>query len=658
MPSPLQLASCATRSPPRQLSKRAGERLFCAGKRGRQASLTLRSSFRAVQSPAIPTDSPIESTPLDKFPKSKVQSRQNVLPVTETFKKQYADYSTGYASVPGLTYERSEWITDIEGQIPTELEGTLLRNGPAMYVRGEGAERFEKSYLDGDGMVTSVAIKDGKAYFRNKFVRTEDFDKEEKLGKYTEPSIFTAKDPRKPAFFWRLFNDILAGNLKRKQNGAYNVLNWGGNLVAVDYKKPYELDPDTLDTIGHAASPLSSVMHTSHYRTVDEPDGSGRRCVAFLNEVDWRSETTKAVFYEFDEAGNEVSRRAYDYPASYVHDLVVTDNYYILFDCPIKIDFPAVFTKYIFQKSCLSELICEDTDRRPLFRLFPRRGDSRDVITIEADYWCYAYHHVNGFENSDGKIIFDTCTWDKFTLYFTDICSPNGKENYPRMKLSRFVIDIDNRKATHHCLSDLPCELPITSWDYTGKPYRHMYLSSSVGTNEAGVNGPMQALTKVTLPTVDALGDALEREWIPGESKFAMEPFFVARKGAVDEDDGWVVALVHDANYAKSDFGGRGTEMVIIDAKKFEEGPVARIRLPVYIPFGVHGSWSTRYVAGPPKESELNAINVRRETQQPQVEFTGSAAIQSVQPGLAVTEMGLLAAFAAVALTVVALFQF
>ena len=52
-----------------------------------------------------------------------------------------------------------------------------------MYIRGEGADRFEKSYLDGDGMVTSVALKDGKAYFRNKFVRTEDFEKEEALGK-------------------------------------------------------------------------------------------------------------------------------------------------------------------------------------------------------------------------------------------------------------------------------------------------------------------------------------------------------------------------------------------------------------------------------------------------------------------------------------------
>jgi hypothetical protein len=43
-----------------------------------------------------------------------------------------------------------------------------------------------------------------------------------------------------------------------------------------------------------------------------------------------------------------------------------------------------------------------------------------------------------------------------------------------------------------------------------------------------------------------------------------------------------MVALVHDADYEKSDFGGRGTEMVIIDAQKFEEGPVARLRMPTY----------------------------------------------------------------------------
>ena len=79
--------------------------------------------------------------------------------------------------------------------------------------------------------------------------------------------------------------------------------------------------------------------------------------------------------------------------------------------------------------------------------------------------------------------------------------------------------------------------------------------------------GGMQAMTKVSLPSTDALGGATEIEWVPGDAKFAMEPFFVASKYAVDEDDGWVVALVHDAEYEGSDFGGRGTEMVFIDSK-------------------------------------------------------------------------------------------
>ena len=103
---------------------------------------------RAVQTPAKPSEQmktqKVTSTPLDQFPKSAVKSRQTVLPASETFEKAYADYSTGYASVPGLSYERSEWIEEIIGEIPKEIEGTLLRNGPAMYVRGEGEDRIRE----------------------------------------------------------------------------------------------------------------------------------------------------------------------------------------------------------------------------------------------------------------------------------------------------------------------------------------------------------------------------------------------------------------------------------------------------------------------------------------------------------------------------------
>ena len=52
----------------------------------------------------------------------------------------------GTRLLPGLAQRESErWVTEAEGEIPNEMEGTLLRNGPAMYER----EGFIKSYLDG-----------------------------------------------------------------------------------------------------------------------------------------------------------------------------------------------------------------------------------------------------------------------------------------------------------------------------------------------------------------------------------------------------------------------------------------------------------------------------------------------------------------------------
>ena len=137
----------------------ASVRSLAPGTAGRRRKCVQVRAVQTPVKPANPGSSTRTSTDISTFPKSEVESRKphNIAPASETFKDRYADYSTGYASVPGLSYERSEWITEVIGEIPAEMEGTLLRNGPAMYVRGD----FTKSYLDGDGMVTSIAIKAG-----------------------------------------------------------------------------------------------------------------------------------------------------------------------------------------------------------------------------------------------------------------------------------------------------------------------------------------------------------------------------------------------------------------------------------------------------------------------------------------------------------------
>ena len=62
----------------------------------------------------------------------------------------------------------------VEGEIPRDLDGVYLRNTenplhPAL-----------RSYhpFDGDGMIHIVGFRDGKAFYRNRFVRTDGFAEE------------------------------------------------------------------------------------------------------------------------------------------------------------------------------------------------------------------------------------------------------------------------------------------------------------------------------------------------------------------------------------------------------------------------------------------------------------------------------------------------
>jgi len=133
-------------------------------------------------------------------------------------------------------------------------------------------------------------------------------------------------------------------------------------------------------------------------------------------------------------------------------------------------DYVKTFVKYPLGQVGLGDTVSEDYSRPPIFRLFPRRNDGEMVEIPVVDRHCYAYHHVNGFDlDAEGKkIIFDTCTWNKFTLYFKDIVEPDGEAFFPRTELTRFSIDIEAGVATSETINDRPCEYPTVAPDATG----------------------------------------------------------------------------------------------------------------------------------------------------------------------------------------------
>ena len=72
---------------------------------------------------------------------------------------------------------------------------------------------------------------------------------------------------------------------------------------------------------------------------------------------------------------------------------------------------------------------------------------------------------------------------------------------------------------------------------------------------------------------------------------YCSESPFAPRAGARDEDDGCIVSFVIDEN--------RGTsECWVLDAKRIQDGPVARVALPHKISSGTHSCWAGREVLG------------------------------------------------------------
>jgi carotenoid cleavage dioxygenase-like enzyme len=91
---------------------------------------------------------------------------------------------------PQTTERRADDCTVI-GELPADLDGVYLRNTenpvhPAMEVYHP---------FDGDGMVHVVGFRDGKAFYRNRFVRTDGFVAEQTAGRPLWAGL--AEDPAK-----------------------------------------------------------------------------------------------------------------------------------------------------------------------------------------------------------------------------------------------------------------------------------------------------------------------------------------------------------------------------------------------------------------------------------------------------------------------------
>ena len=208
--------------------------------------------------------------------------------------------------------------------------------------------------------------------------------------------------------------------------------------------------------------------------------------------------------------------------------------------------------------------ICWSDDYGARLGVMPRNGTNADVVWYEIDP-CYVFHPMNSYEDGD-RIVLDVARYQKLAF------GPADGEGTPAM-LHRWTIDPAAGSVRDEPLDDRAIEFPRVHDRVVGKKHRYGY---TVGMGEDfGALGA--SLYKYDVET----GKREDHDLHGCQSG---EPVLAALPGASGEDEGWVMTFAYDPGRDKSD-------LILIDATNFEKEPVARIHLPVRVPFGFHGSW-------------------------------------------------------------------
>ena len=470
------------------------------------------------------------------------------------------DWKTGYESQP---QEFDYWVDDIEGEIPAELSGTVFRNGPGLTdINGY---RLRHPF-DGDGMISSMAIAQGKAFYRNRFVRTQGYLAEQKSGKPEYRGVFGTQ---KPGGWLANAFDI---NLKNIANT--HIVYWGNRLLALwEAAEPHRLDPNTLETIGldHLDGILQEGEAFAAHPKFD-PDCEGEERMVTFGVKAGLSSTIR--LFEFHPDGTLAKDHRHSIPGfAFLHDFAITPNYCVFVQNPVSFN-PMPF---VFGLKGAAECIQFNAKQPTKIVVIPRDGQG-EVRFFETDP-CFVFHHANAFE-TDGKLTLDSICYDEFPdIGDAKDYSEVDFDHVPASQLWRFTVDLATEQVDVTVPIERYCEFPTIHPQKVGRDYRYLYIGVA---HDQTVSAPLQGLLKRDMQTGE------EQVWSAAPRGFGGEPLFVARPNGTDEDDGWILLWLYNSEHHR-------TELAIFDAKDITTGPIAKLNLKHHVPYGLHGSFTSAY---------------------------------------------------------------
>ena len=441
----------------------------------------------------------------------------------------------------------------LEGRIPTDIDGVYLRNTQNPVYQSIG--RYHP--FDGDGMVHMLSLRDGKASYRNRFVQTKGLRAEQEAGHRLWAGLM--EDPklsRRPG--WGAHGSI-------KDASSTDVVVHAGRALTSYYQcgEGYRMDPFTLEQQG--IPPWSPLDGISAHTKVDESTGE----MLFFNYSRHAPYMHYGVVDRHDKLVHYVP---IPLPGPRLpHDMCYSEHYAILND------FPLYWDPELLKSG--KHVVRFHPEQPSRFAIVPRRGQPHEIRWFEAAP-TFVLHWLNAYEEGD-EIVLDG--------YFQDEPEPKNfsgaPAGYERMMsyldqykmgchLHRWRFNLATGKTTEQRLDERILEFGMINRRYAGRKYRYAYSAVQVPgwfLFHGYVKHDLQtgASWEIHLP----------------EGQYASEAPFAPRINAQDEDDGYLVTFITNENTQRS-------EALLIDSKRFAEGPVCRIELPHKLCSGTHSCWA------------------------------------------------------------------
>ena len=462
--------------------------------------------------------------------------------------QQDATANTARTNLAPIPMECDAPYLRVEGELPRALNGTLYRNGPNPQFEAPGAHWFV-----GDGMLHAFHLENGRASYRNRWVRTPKWQAEHDAGRALFGG-FGQKLPDAPASVTR---DGGVANT--------NIIFHAGRLLALEEGHlPTEIEPGTLNRRGYCDYDGGIAGPFTAHPKIDPVTGE----MVFFG-YNAAGPLTPALSFGSVNASGVVTRfDRFEAPyASMVHDFIVTENHLLFPILPI--------TGSMERAMHGRPPYAWEPDKGAYVGVMKRTGAASDIVWFRAAS-CYVFHVMNAWEEGE-RIIADVMQFEEAPLF----SHPDGSPTDPkksRARLCRWTFDLagNTDRFTQNYLDDLTGEFPRIDDRSAGLESRHgWYACANPGLPMFG------ALSGIV--HVDGSGSRLGQYLLPDGDTIS-EPVFVARSDDAAEGDGWLLAAVWRARENRSD-------LAVFNATGVDAGPVALVQLGHRVPDGFHGNW-------------------------------------------------------------------